>query len=421
MNRCKGITCLADDECGEGLLCFMNECKDKKEVIDYQHGVECSLRSQYSTYVLALDYTLSLNTKPVEQKICDYSSCSCDIQCASGFCNSLVINSSNNKGMCQPYVGIEGQERCNMTSFPMCSSRLDYAMEYPINRCKFVSCQWDGDCKSGFCNMQDRNNQICDNLPITPVSCNQSAQIPASRNLVTGLISYVSSINRCSNVECDQDSDCKDSTICISTCQPCQIDKVFKLCLGSPCINDSQCISNACIKGICQKGLIAPINKTCNESSSYIKLGISYWSTNRCNNVTCLQSSDCQTNRICLYGTCQFPTQDTVNINETSTKMIVYSVRNTSTNMFLLIIVGIMAIILVIALALFFYYKFCRSRNTQTNKVQIEPAQNSTMPVENDARGRVSFVMNTTSVEMIQDNGVPHGHQVIIDPQMQIE
>ncbi len=82
-----------------------------------------------------------------------------------------------------------------------------------MNRCEFVPCLYDSECRQGhICN----NNRYCyrDTVDQGVVECNKS-HLYAFRNTTSMKVVEVPSINRCMGAKCTQSSECaKEAPFC---------------------------------------------------------------------------------------------------------------------------------------------------------------------------------------------------------------
>ncbi|TNV84075.1 hypothetical protein FGO68_gene16930 [Halteria grandinella] len=189
------------------------------------------------------------------------------------------------------------------------------------NRCENVTCQCDSDCESGTCFYYPKVSQgKCVNQKRSEMMCNETQSLCADSTFTDN---YYQTINRCLNIPCQFDAQCK-SNMCYFTCQnekPSNLkgcnnsmymyyfnnnkwyqgDLASNICAGYPCLCDNQCTKGTycdAVKYKCMQGSRRSI--ACNESDVLCTLDFSLqsqvnftYTLDRCLETKCSCDSEC--------------------------------------------------------------------------------------------------------------------------------
>ncbi|TNV84097.1 hypothetical protein FGO68_gene13013 [Halteria grandinella] len=307
-NRCNGVFCQCDFHCSSGFCNqLLGQCEDFSNIT----------QNACMPFDLSHCYTASTANANKLGKRCNGILCQCDKQCESGYCNIIL-------GSCDTRNSTQAPQSCNTNIFKyFCNEQLlPSNQSETINRCSGIACQCDGQCESGIC-----DNLICSEKRTQ--NCNNSEYFWVCKgDQLTGMIKEFST-NRCENVTCQCDRDCKSGTcqvnhfssrgkcipqkrselLCNESATICadlaDIENNYQTinrCLNTSCQFDAQCNSSMC-NITCQSDKPAYL-KGCNNS-----LYTSYYSNNKwrqgdlasniCSGQSCLCDNQCTKGTYC--------------------------------------------------------------------------------------------------------------------------
>ncbi|TNV84217.1 hypothetical protein FGO68_gene2443 [Halteria grandinella] len=292
INRCDHTYCQCDNQCQSGYcdqFCRQND------------GVSCDSRFEVCRFENGSKIIVDGINK------CYGAKCRCDSECNSGFC---LVPDNASSGLC----AIE-PIKCNLTSNQRCK-RDGKQSEYLKNLCDGVKCLWDGDCKSRIC----IDDGVCGSTKVVQF-CNKTDKFTLSRNYSTGLLDQIDSTIRCENATCQFDLQCKSGLCQNGICSLCNLYPLHSqaLCPGQTCENNEQCSTNICYNETCAS--LNDCNQTLLPQTPTI---------NRCLNVTCSLSTDCQPFSTCIDTICTLKTIQQSQGLSSSTLVIILAIAFSS-------------------------------------------------------------------------------------------
>ncbi|TNV84110.1 hypothetical protein FGO68_gene15783 [Halteria grandinella] len=377
INRCLNTQCQCDNQCQSGYCdhyCkpnIMIACDARLDLCRFENGLKLPIEGTNKCYG---------------------AKCRCDSECNSGFC---LFTNTNSSGLC----AVEPVD-CNLTSVQRCKKE-GKLYEYSQNICDGVKCVWDGDCKSGYCNERG----VCGSVKVVQ-SCNKTNKIAISRNYTSGELELIDSINRCENVTCQSDKQCQSGYCQHDICSLCNLYplKQDKLCPGQICENNDQCSTNICYSEVCTS-----LNE-CNQTLQNIDTS----TQNRCLNLSCSHSSDCQPFAQCSKNKCTLKSlkqsADSHHISKST----------------LIIILGVALSTLVGATLLFFiarylYHKRLKSiliqNKVRKNNINLTTENSIVQQKENNSEELVSSVDKSAFQDINKtDTGGAQIEKKVLDP-----
>ncbi|TNV73945.1 hypothetical protein FGO68_gene11834 [Halteria grandinella] len=335
-NLCNNALCLHDGQCHSGFCGgYQSICVNENETIKSKDGT-CNT-TQYLTNYYDNGTFIAYGQR---ENRCNGVYCDCHEQCQSGYCDNF-------SQACVQMIGQWKETECNRNAYICNNSRASIMDEMTSNRCIGTYCECDKNCKSGYCNMDTLK---CDQLSSGPQKCSKYESTSCSERFDSE-VETIYFGNRCLKVRCQCDNQC-ESGYCskkTSFCEEkqkiiedlecdhqvqnfeCFDDYSFRVvsinnqrCENVQCYCDSQCKSGYCQNQKCS----SKQKSSCNESVSYsicdpssISPISQLDSTNLCEGITCFCDSDCSTN-ICHGSneglkTCQSLTRESMQCNQT--------------------------------------------------------------------------------------------------------